>query len=142
MDYVWDCLVSPQQCRMSHYTTKTHQTAPTAYGGKVKHIYLSNKMVVSAVANAYKAGHTDKRRNRKGKKIVHHPLYESVLWKYMPTVAKFQHVKEEQYKSTSNIKRCVFLSSFVLRFWCEKSLEFEPYSKNMINYGLNRCAYL
>jgi len=60
----------------------------------------------------------------------------------MPTVAHFQHVKEEQYKSTSYIKLCVLLSSFVLRFDCETSLKFEPYSANIINFGLNRCAYL
>lgn len=68
-------------------------------------------MVVVTVANAYKAGHTDKKRHRNGKTITAHPLYKSVLWKYGLTVAKFQHGKREWYKSTSNLKCCVFLSS-------------------------------
>jgi len=42
----------------------------------------------------------------------------------MPTVAQMlKHVKEEQYKSTSYIKLCVLLSSFVLRFDCADILE-------------------
>ncbi len=50
-------------------------------------------MVAAAVANAYKAGRSDKKRNRKGKKIIAHPLYESILWKYVLTVVSFSVVE-------------------------------------------------